>query len=377
MPKVKNFVEGEPVEFGQRVEDYLEKAVKKGASDIHLKAFSPPIARINGLLINLDGNGLLTPKEIDDIFSDITDKRQKESYYDKQELDFAYTLDDVARFRVSVLQQRGTKSIAFRHIPCEIPYIDELGLPPQIKDLANLRSGLILITGPTGSGKSTTLAGMINHINETTCRHIITVEEPIEFVFSDKESLIQQLDVGCDTSSFSAALVQTLRHDPDVIVVGEMRDLETMRTAIQAAETGHLVMGTLHTLNAVQTIDRIIDMFPSEQQKQIKLSLAQVLRGIISQTIIPQVEGGQTVATGILIVSDYVRKLILDDQISEIPKLMEQGGYDGMHTINQSLAKLVIEGRIHKEDAMEKSHDPRSLLGMVEPNVDPALENGF
>lgn len=348
------------------INELLQRMVDKDASDLHLKIPMPPVLRIDGVLIVQEDLPRLIVKDIDSVFEQVTNQERRTAFLKKHEQDFSYSVSGLGRFRVNVMQQRGTKSLAFRFVPYEIPTIDQLGLPQVLKELALKSRGLILVTGSTGSGKSTTLAAMIDHINESTKRNIITIEDPIEFLHSDKKSIIRQRDLGDDTESFSDALVNALRHDVDVIVLGEMRDLNTISTAITAAETGHLVLGTLHTINVVQTIDRVIDMFPHEHQQQIRLQLAQVIEAIVAQTLVPLSGGGLTAAVEIFIASDTSRKLIREVKTLEILGLMEYSRTKGMQTMNQALADLIKSGKVSLEEAMRRSTDQAGLTNLLD-----------
>lgn len=345
----------------EQVDEYLKLMVDKGASDLHLKVPSPPVLRIDGVLMPQEDMPPVTPKDMEIVFEHVATQSQRETFYRELELDFAYSVPGLARFRVNVLQQRGTMGIAFRLVPFTVPSLDEFGLPQIFKELVLKPRGLILVTGPTGSGKSTTLAGMINHLNESKKQNVITIEDPIEFLYCDKRCIIAQRDLGDDTKSFATALIHALRHDPDVIVVGEMRDLETISTAIRAAETGHLVLGTLHTTDASQTVDRIVDVFPHGQQPQIRLQLSQVIEAILSQTLLPRIEGGRVAAFEIMIANSAVRNLIRDGKTFELPSVMQLGAKDGMQTLDQALADLVRRGIVTQEEAMMKSSNPERL----------------
>ncbi|MEE8194334.1 MAG: PilT/PilU family type 4a pilus ATPase, partial [Dehalococcoidales bacterium] len=285
----------------QKVDELLKLMVDKGASDLHLKVPSPPVFRIDGALVLQDDMLPLAARDMEFILEQVATEEQRVIFDSERELDLAYSVSGLARFRVNVLQQRGTISLAFRLVPFNTPSIDELGLPQICEELILKPRGLILVTGSAGSGKSTTLAAMLNHLNENEQRNVITIEDPIEFLFRDKKCIIRQRDLGDDTKSFSAALIHALRHDPDVIVIGEMRDLTTISTAISAAETGHLVLGTLHTIDAAQSIDRIIDVFPPGQQRQMRLQLSQVLEAVISQTLLARTGGGRVAAFEIML----------------------------------------------------------------------------
>lgn len=350
-----------------QVDELLKLMVAEGASDLHLKVPSPPVLRINGVLISQEGLPPLTAKDIEFVFEKISTEEQRVAYGREWELDFAYSVSGLARFRVNAFQQRGTMSLAFRFVPFTIPSIDELGLPQICKELILKPRGLILVTGHAGSGKSTTLAAMINHLNENKKQNVITIEDPIEYLFRDKKCIIQQRDLGDDTKSFSAALIHAIRHDPDVIVIGEMRDLATISTAMTAAETGHLVLGTLHTIDAAQSIDRIIDIFPPSQQRQIRLQLSQVIEAVLAQTLLPRIDGGRVAAFEIMLANSVIRRLIREEKIYEIPANIEMGILEGMQTLDQALADLVRSGIVSQEEAMMKSNDPRKLNELLQP----------
>ena len=353
------------------IDELLKLMVDKGASDLHLKVPSPPVLRIDGELVPQEDLPPLAPKDIEYVFDLVTPQERKVVFLRERELDFAYSVPGIARFRVNVLRQRGTMGIAFRFVPFIVPTIDELGLPQLFKELALKPRGLILVTGPTGSGKSTTMAAMINHLNESDRRSVITIEEPIEFLHRDKKCIIAQRDVGDDTSSFSAASIHALRHDPDVIVVGEMRDLDTISTAIMAAETGHLVLATLHTTDAPQTIDRIVDVFPHGQQRQIRLQLSQVIEAIISQALLPLIGGeGRIAAFEIMLASMAVRNLIREEKVFELPSIMQMSSKDGMQTLDQALADLIRRNLVTKEEAMKKSSNPKRLTRLLQFQAD-------
>ncbi len=340
----------------------FELMVDKGASDLHLWVPSPPVLRIDGVLTPLSELPPVTPEYVETVFNQIVTPEQKSTFLEELELDFAYSIPGLARLRVNALRQRGTISLAFRLIPYEVPSIDELGLPQICKKLALKPRGLILITGPTGCGKSTTLAAMINHLNENDARTVIAIEDPIEYLHTNKKCLIAQRDLGDDTKSFANALVHALRHDPDVIVVGEMRDVDTMSTAITAAETGHLVLGTLHTVDAVQSIHRIIDMFPHAEQQQIIIQISQVIEALLSQTLLPRIGGGRIAAFEVMIANSAIKKLIREESVFELPRNMEfSTEEEGMHTLDQALADLVSNGIVSREDAMMKSSNPGRL----------------
>jgi len=344
-----------------QIDELLQVAVDKGATDLHLKVPVPPVLRIDNMLIRQKQYSPITPEEIQSIFKQITNHDQKIDYERKHELDFAYSVPGLARFRVSALQQRGTISLAFRLVPINTPSIDELRLPKICKELILKPRGLILVTGPAGSGKSTTLAAMINYLNENEYRSVITIEDPIEYLFRDEKCIIRQRDIGDDTESFYTALVHSLRHDPDVIVVGEMRDLDTVSTAMTAAETGHLVLATLHTVDAAQSIDRIIDLFPPAQQRQIRLQLSQVIEAVISQALLTRIGGGRVAAFEVMLATSVIRRLIREEKIYEISPNIEMGRLEGMQTLDQDLASLVKRNMVDKEEALLKSSNPVKL----------------
>jgi len=348
----------------------LELVVSQGATDLHVKVPSSPVLRIDSVLVPQQDLPKFTAQDVERVFEEVTTEEQRAVFEREQELDFAYSVPGLARFRVNVLRQRGTLSLAFRRVPSSVPSIDELGLPQVCKALILKPRGLILVTGPAGSGKSTTLAAMINHLNENEARSVITIEDPIEYLFQDKKCLIRQRDLGDDTRSFAAALVHALRHDPDVIVIGEMRDLDTISTAITAAETGHLVLATLHTIDAAQSIDRIIDVFPPAQQRQMRLQLAQVIEAILSQTLLPRIGGGRVAAFEIMLANSVLRRLIREEKIHEISASLEMGTLEGMHTLDQALAGLVKSGVVAKEDALRKTSSTVKLNKLIREDQD-------
>jgi twitching motility protein PilT len=356
--------------------EILELVVEKGATDLHIKVPSPPVLRIDSVLIPQEEWSAFTAKDIEAIFEEITTEEQKALFGRERELDFAYSVSGLARFRVNVLQQRGTMSLAFRRVPSSVPSIDELGLPQILKKLILRPRGLILVTGPAGSGKSTTLAAMINHLNENETRSVITIEDPIEYLFQDKKCLIRQRDLRDDTTSFATALIHALRHDPDVIVIGEMRDLETISTAITAAETGHLVLATLHTVDAAQSIDRIIDVFPPAQQRQMRLQLSQVIEAVLSQTLLPRIKEGRVAAFEIMLANNVLRRLIRDEKIHEISNNLEVGRLEGMQTLDQALADLVKSGTVSEEEAMAKTSNPVKLHDLLHVDNDAPTTYG-
>jgi twitching motility protein PilT len=341
--------------------DILKVAMKGGASDIHLKAGLPPMFRVDGSLVPLKDARRLPPEEISRMAFGIMNNYQKERFKEYNELDLAYGVPGLGRFRVNVFQQRGTIGIVFRVIPFKIHSIEELLLPKVLEKIAMEERGLILVTGTTGSGKSTTLAAMVDHVNTHRTCHVMTIEDPIEFLIRDKRSIINQREVGVDTLSFPQALKSALRQDPDTILVGEMRDLETIETALLAAETGHLVMSTLHTLDATETINRIIAVFPPYQQKQIRMQLGAVLRAVISQRLMPRADGrGRVAALEILIATARVRELVEDkDRTKEVPDAIVQGHISyGMQTFDQALMGLLKKNLITYEEALRQCTNP-------------------
>ena len=341
--------------------DILKIALKGNASDIHLKAGLPPMFRIDGSLVPLKDAVRLSPEDVTKIAMSIMNSAQKEKFKEYCELDLAYGVPGLGRFRVNVFQQRGTVGAVFRVIPFKVQNFEELHLPKILEKIANERRGLILVTGTTGSGKSTTLAAMIDYINSRRTCHVVTIEDPIEFLIRDKRCIINQREVGVDTISFNHAIRSALRQDPDVILVGEMRDLETIETALTAAETGHLVLSTLHTIDAGETVTRIVSAFPPYQQKQVRLQFASVMKAIISQRLVPKADGrGRVPAMEILIATSRVRELIADkDRTKEIQHAIAQGHTSyGMQTFDQSLMNLLKGNFITYEEALRQCSNP-------------------
>jgi twitching motility protein PilT len=341
--------------------EILQVALRAGASDIHLKAGLPPMFRVDGSLVPLKDARRLPPEEIGRMTFGIMNDYQKEKFKQTNEVDLAYGVPGLGRFRVNIFQQRGTIGVVLRVIPFKIQSIEQLMLPKILEKVAGEQRGLVLVTGTTGSGKSTTLAAMIDHINATETCHIMTIEDPIEFLIRDKRSIVNQREVGVDTMSFGQALKSALRQDPDVILVGEMRDLETIETALTAAETGHLVMSTLHTLDATETINRIISAFPPYQQKQVRLQLGSVLRAVISQRLVPRADGkGRVPAIEVLLATARVREMIEDkDRTKEVPDAIVQGHTTyGMQTFDQSLMALLRSNLVTYEEALRQATNP-------------------
>ena len=340
-----------------RIEGLLKIAQEQSASDLHLNINRPPVVRIDGRLQKVDNQPNLSDTDIREILERITNEEQMERFLKQQELDFSYDNPNIGRFRVNACIQKGSISLAFRLLMRVLSPLTSLGLPYICEELGQRRRGLILVTGPTGSGKSTTMAAMIDHINRNEERHIITIEDPIEYVHEDNRSIIIQRCVGEDTDSFSAALTHALRHDPDVIVVGEMRDLTTIAIAITAAETGHLVLGTLHTIDASETIDRVVEVFPTGQQTQIRLQLSQVLVAVISQTLVRRIGGGRVPACEIMICNPAIKHLIREGQTHQIGNSMQLSQKDGMQSMNDSLASLVTNNIVSLDDAANHSNN--------------------
>lgn len=333
----------------------LRAMIEMGASDLHLTTGSPPMVRMDGGLRALEGFPVMYADSLQRSLYAVISQKQRETFEENLELDFAYAVRGVSRFRVNMYRQRDSVGAAFRMIPYEIKPLEELGVPPVVANFAGLPRGLVLVTGPTGSGKSTTLAAIIDLANRTRNDHIMTVEDPIEFLHRHKKSLINQREVGADTHSFAAALKHVLRQDPDIILVGELRDLETISVALTAAETGHLVFGTLHTQDAAQTIDRIIDVFPAYQQDQVRTQLASALQGVVSQTLCKKANGrGRVVATEVMLATPAIRNLIREGKTHQIYSSMQAGASHGMHTMDQHLAELVKSSKITYEAGLEK-----------------------
>jgi twitching motility protein PilT len=347
--------------------ELLKLMVEKRASDLHVRVPSTPVLRVDGVLLPLDNLSPITMEDVETAFDYITTPEQRNRFHLEKELDFAYSVPGLARFRVSVMRQRGTISLAFRLVPFKVFTIDELALPEICKELILKPRGLILVTGPTGSGKSTTMAAMINYLNEHLKCNVITIEDPIEYLHPNIKCLIAQRDLGDDTKSFDTALIHALRHDPDVIVVGELRDLETVQTAMRAAETGHLVMGTLHTTDAPQTVDRVIDIFPANQQPQIRLQFSQVVVAVLSQTLLPRATGkGRIAAFEIMIGNAAVKNLIREGKTYELHSVMQLSSAEGMETLDQALVELVKRKIVTLEEARMKSSHPDKFKKMLD-----------
>jgi twitching motility protein PilT len=340
----------------------LQQAVQAGASDIHLKAGRPPLARRDGVVEPLDGWAPLTDQNLlvalERVCSDSPTKLQ--SFHDSGDLDLAYATAGLPRFRVNAFRQRGAISFAFRVIPAKVPDFDDLGLPPGVRRLAEEHRGLVLVTGATGSGKTTTLAAVVNHINQTRRQHIVTIEDPIEVLHDDAGCIVNQREIGLDTADFAQALRRALRQDPDVILIGELRDSETAQTALQAAESGHLVLSTMHTVDAAETVGRLIEFFPPVKQQQIRSITAGVLRGVISQRLLPAIGGGRVVAAEVMVSNARIAELIREDRADEVPDAIAEGEFFEMQSYTRALLDLVIAGRVDREvaaDAATNRHD--------------------
>jgi twitching motility protein PilT len=356
-PQAAPTTEVEDGEKDPNLGEFLSAVIEKNASDLHLTGGLPPMVRINGELQPLKGYRKLLPKDLQEIIYAMLTQKQREQFENNQELDLSYALPGQARFRVNVFQQRDAIGSVMRLIPYGIKTVDDLGLPQAVRQFSDMRRGLVLVTGITGSGKSTTLAALLDIINTERHDHIMTVEDPIEFLHRHKNCIVNQREVGSDTQSFAKALKHVLRQDPDVILVGEMRDLETISAALTAAETGHLVFGTLHTQDAPQSIDRVIDVFPPHQQQQVRVQLAGTIAGVISQQLVPTTDGkGRVVATEILVATPAVRNLIREGKTHQIYTSMQAGGKHGMRVMDQSLAELVLKHQVSYDAALERAH---------------------
>lgn len=348
------------------VRGLLKKTVSEGASDLHLTVGAPPVLRVNGQLKFLSEFSPLLPHETEEMIFSLITPEQKEIFLQTKELDLSLAIEGLdARFRVNIFFQRGTVSVAFRNLPLQVPTIEELNLPPILKDFCGLPQGFVLITGPTGQGKSTTLASMIRTINETRAVHVVTIEDPIEFVFPHGKALIEQREMNFDTTSWALALRSALREDPDVVLVGEMRDYETISSAVTIAETGHLVLATLHTNSAAQSVDRIIDVFPEAQQAQIRTQLAATLHAITSQRLISDLSGGRVPAVEVMLASPAVRNVIREQKTYQIDNIIYTSYDLGMVSLERSLAQLVKDGRVSLEEAKLHTVKPAELSRLL------------
>ncbi|MCM8900920.1 type IV pilus twitching motility protein PilT [Caldicoprobacter algeriensis] len=345
--------------------DILRKAVELKCSDVHISVGMPPAVRLNGSLMRISDEPL-TSDQTQQFARALLNDEQWKVFQERGEIDFSLSIAGVHRFRVNAYKQRGSCSLAIRLVNSRIPSFEELGLPPVVQEFAYKKSGLVLVTGPTGSGKSTTLAAIVNKINMERAVHIITLEEPIEYLHRHQKSIVNQREVGSDTKSFAAGLRAVLRQDPDVILIGEMRDLETISIALTAAETGHLVLSTLHTIGAAKTIDRIIDVFPPHQQQQVRFQLSTVLEGVISQQLIPQKDGsGRVAAVEVMVVTPAIRNLIREGKTYQITNVIQTGARLGMRTMDQALLELYSKGVISKEDALVYSVDMEHMKALI------------
>ncbi|MCC7495084.1 MAG: PilT/PilU family type 4a pilus ATPase [Fimbriimonadaceae bacterium] len=349
--------------MNERLEAILAAMLQRRGSDLHLRAGRPPLFRISGKIVSSEFEAL-SVEELSELLDGLLSEHQRARLQRDRAVDFSYAAGDKVRFRINAFYQRGQLSAVLRAVPIRVPQVDQLALPAVVKDIALSQHGLVLVTGPTGSGKSTTLAALIDFINERRQAHIITIEDPIEFVYNDRNSVVSQREIGFDTPDFATALKHSLRQDPDVILIGEMRDPETIATAITAAETGHLVFSTLHTIDAPQTVDRILDTFPAEQQLQLRIQLATVLRGVISQRLVQLAASpGRTAAVEVMVHSPQVEKHIADGDVPRLHRVIEEsaGGFYRMQTLNQSLARHIAKGKITIETAEAASPDPDEL----------------
>jgi len=347
--------------------ELLDVMVKRNASDLHISVGAPPILRIDGKLIKTEYE-ILSPEVTKKLAYSIMNERQRQKFEENSELDLSFGIEQLSRFRCNVFMQRGNVAIALRQIPFRVMSFEELGIPEVVPKLAELPRGLILVTGPTGSGKSTTLAALIDKINNEHHLHIITVEDPIEYLHKHVNCLVNQREVHSDTKSFAASLKYALRQDPDVVLIGEMRDLETMEAALTISETGHLAFATLHTNSAAEAINRIVDVFPTNQQEQVRIQLSFVLQGILSQQLIPRIGGGRVLAMEILIATPAVRAVVRDDKIHQIYSLIQAGQKFGMRTMNQSLYDLYAKKKITYNDAVARSTNVQEFEEMARNN---------
>src|SRR5881398_2219448 len=365
------------------IDALLERMVARNASDLHITVGTPPAMRVHGSLERYTDIPELTPENTHQMLYRILSTEQQKLLEINRQIDFAHSIPGLARFRVNVFFQRGTLGAAFRLIPADIKTLEEIGIPSALHSLTEKPRGLVLITGPTGSGKSTTLAALIDEINRKRAEHILTIEDPVEFVHRHKRCIVNQREIGPDAPSFAEALRAALREDPDVILLGEMRDLETISTALTAAETGHLVFATLHTQSAPSTIDRVIDAFPSGQQDQVRIQLAATLEGVVTQALLPTADGaGRVAALEILFPDDASRNLIRQGKVEQIYSIMQTGTQKGMVTMEQSLAEMILRGIVTMEIAISRSSRPEQLAGLLEragfedPDAPPAEQNG-
>ena len=361
------FGEGRHMITRPQVDELASRLVMMDGSDLHLKSGVPPVVRTQGLLSYLEGHGALRPEDTRAMLDEIIPENLVDEFERDGEADFSHAVPDVGRFRVNAFKQRGTISIVMRFIPLEIPLLEDLGLPEVVGRLAREERGIILVTGTTGSGKSTTLAAMLNLVNRSSHKHIVTIEDPIEFLHRDDRSIINQREVGTDTASFARALRRVLRQDPDIILIGEIRDAESAQIALSAAETGHLVLSTLHTVDATETVNRMIDLFPPHEREQVRTMLAGTLKGIVGQRLIRTKEGGRVAACEVMVTTGRIRDFILDaTQTSQIQQAISEGEYYGMQTFDQALLGLVRDGHVAYEEALTSSSTPQNFKLMVQ-----------
>ena len=345
--------------------ELLTEMINRNASDLHLTVGTPPQIRVDGSLLPLDLPNL-TPDDTKELAYGVLTEIQRAEFERRNELDLSFGIKGLSRFRANVYRQRDCVALALRRIPFQIMSFDKLGLPPVVEELADRPNGLVLVTGATGSGKSTTIAAMIDKINREKSKHILTIEDPIEYIHKHRKSIVNQRQLHSDTESFAIALRSVLRQDPDVILIGELRDRETIEIALTVAETGHLVFGTLHTNSAVQTINRIIDVFPADQQEQVRTQLASVLQGVICQQLLARIGGGRTMCCEVMVANVAIRSSIRENKIHQMDSLIQVGGKYGMQTMNQTLMQAIENGDIIREDALSRSNEPADLLSMIE-----------
>src|SRR5215211_2806396 len=358
---------GRTASSGVDIDELVSKVVRLEASDLHLKVGLPPAVRVNGLLGPLEGYGALRPEDTEGILKRILPRKLAAEFDQEGEADFSYEVSGLGRFRVNAFRQRGSVSVALRYIPLGVPAFDELGLPEVIKSFAFEERGIILLTGTTGSGKSTTLASMIDLVNRSMAKHVVTIEDPIEYLHRDDKSIINQREVGTDTASYSRALRRVLRQDPDIILIGEIRDTESAQIALSAAETGHLVLSTLHTLDATETVNRLIDLFPEQEQNQVRIMLAGTLKGIVGQRLVRTTDGKRTPACEVMVSTGRIRDFITDPaQTAMIQQAIYEGEYYGMQTFDQALLKHVEEDRMDFEEALRHASRPQDFKLMVQ-----------